>query len=373
MALYCLFLLAAAIQCVYVLYFFFRIFLLRAVKSLPADKLKPVSIIICAKNEAANLKKNLPHILSQKYTNEAGLVNFEVIVVNDHSIDDTAQVLQELELRYDHLWDVTTPKDADSKLKGKKQALSQGIIHAKHDWLLLTDADCLPVSDRWLEHIIVPLANGKEIVAGYGGYIKTSGLLNAFIRWETLHTFLQYSTYTMAGKPYMAVGRNLACTKEILLKAQQSKVWNVLSSGDDDLLVSIAGNAGNTAIVSNKTAFTRSDAKATWADWIKQKQRHLSTGKYYRKSTKLLLGLYACAHAVLWVSFFTLLFSDFRDVAIIVFGIRCFIYWSLWLFTAYKLKEKGLAYLFPLFDIGWMIYNFAFFPYITLKNKNDWK
>src|SRR6185312_16266737 len=108
----------------------------------------------------------------------------------------------------------------ERNLQGKKFALSYGVVYAKNDWLLLTDADCAPTSNRWLEQMVAPLAAGKEIVAGYGGYNKTWGLLNAFIRWETLHTFLQYSAYSLAGKPYMAVGRNLACTKDILLKAQ---------------------------------------------------------------------------------------------------------------------------------------------------------
>jgi glycosyltransferase involved in cell wall biosynthesis len=369
---YCLFILAATIQCVYVLYFFIRIFSLRATKPIAPEFSKPVSIIICAKNEAENLRKNLPLILSQQYYNEAGLVNYEVIVVNDNSTDDTANVLQEMELRYDHLWDVISGEEG-RVLQGKKFALSKGVAHAKHNWLLLTDADCAPASDDWLAHMVAPLATGKEIVAGYGGYYAAKGFLNAFIRWETLHTFLQYSAYALAGKPYMAVGRNLACTKDILLAAQKSDIWNALPSGDDDLLVAIAGNAQNTAIVSNKSAFTRSEAKSTLADWIKQKQRHLSTGKYYKEGSKLLLGAYATAHAALWLCFFVLLFSGFRYVAIIVFSVRCFIYWSLWAMTASKLKEKKLVYLFPLFDFGWMVYNFAFFPYITWKNKQTWK
>jgi glycosyltransferase involved in cell wall biosynthesis len=370
---YYLFITAAAIQCIYALYFFIRIFSLRAAKSSPAYNHQPVSIIICAKNESANLKKNLPAILSQKYSDENNRSNFEVIVVNDASTDNTAQVLQEMELQYDNLWDVVIANDAERNLPGKKFALSKGLAYAKHNWLMLIDADCTPVSDGWLEQMVAPLATGKEIVAGYGGYYATSGLLNAFIRWETLHTFLQYSTYALAGKPYMAVGRNVACTKDVLQKAQQSDVWSALPSGDDDLLVSIAGNAENTCIVSNKAAFTGSDATATWADWVKQKQRHLSTGKYYKGGIQLLLSLYAAAHSALWLSFFALLFSDHWLVAMFVFIGRCLIYWSLWAFTAYRLQEKKLVYLFPLFDIGWMIYNFAFFPYITWKNKKLWK
>ncbi len=369
---YWLFLLAIAAQCGYALYFFRRIFFMPAAKQLPVTERQPVSIIICAKNEARNLQKNLPAILSQQYHNAAGKPMFEVIVVNDNSTDNTASIMQEMERQYDNLWDVLITDTVERDLQGKKFALSYGVVYAKNDWLLLTDADCAPTSDHWLEQMVTPLAAGKEIVAGYGGYNKTWGLLNAFIRWETLHTFLQYSTYSLAGKPYMAVGRNLACTKNILLRAQKSDVWNALPSGDDDLLVSIAGNATNTAVVCHPSSFTYSDAKATWAEWIAQKQRHMSTGKYYSSDLKMLLADYAGSHAVVWIGFFILLSYAKWKIVAALFIARCIIYWILWIVTAVRLREKNLIYFFPFFDIGWMVYNFAFLPYITWKNKQQW-
>jgi len=179
-------------------------------------------------------------------------------------------VLKELQLQYDNLVVVTIPLGTERNAPGKKYALSVGVAHAKCDWLLLTDADCAPVSNSWLERMTAPLANGKEIVAGYGGYRKMPGLLNAFTRWETIHAFLQYSTYTLAGRPYMAVGRNMACIKSTLQKAQQSGIWKALLSGDDDLLVRVAGNAHNTAIVCDEMAFTYTESKTTWAEWARQ-------------------------------------------------------------------------------------------------------
>lgn len=372
MVLFWLFIIAAVIQCGYALYFFLRIFLLHTGKVLPWVNPQPVSVIICAKNEAANLTRNLPTVLSQKYSNKAGKAMYEVIVVNDASTDDTAIVLHELKQRYDHLWDVIIAENEERSLQGKKYALSKGVAHAKYNWLLLTDADCIPASDTWLEEMVAPLAHGKEIVAGYGGYYRGKGLLNAFIRCETLHTFLQYSTYALAGIPYMAVGRNMACKKEILQKAQQEPVWNMLPSGDDDLLLGVAGTAHNTAIVCDDAAFTRSAAKDTWKDWMNQKQRHLSTGKYYKLTVKMLLGTYGVSHAVLWLTFLVLLCASQWKIIIVTMGLRCLLYWILWAVTAHKLGEKKLSYLFPFFDIGWLIYNFVFFPYITWKNKKHW-
>jgi len=340
--------------------------------SLTEEDKQPVSIIICAKNEAANLRKNLPSILAQRYSNATGISLYEVIVVNDASTDETEQVLNELELQYDNLWDVVIPEDMERNLQGKKFALSKGTAYASYEWLLLTDADCAPTSDQWLKKMVEPLAKGKQIVAGYGGYNKTGTMLNTFTRWETLHTFLQYSTYTLTGKPYMAVGRNLACTKRALQKAQASDRWNAVASGDDDMLVNISGTSNNTAIVCDQQAFTYTDAKKNFKDWVKQKQRHLSTGKYYNESTKFLLGLYGCSHAVLWISFGVLCALYFTKILLFIMFIRCIIYWWLWAVTAGKLDEKKLIILFPVFDIGWMVYNFTFYPYIISKNKQHW-
>ena len=351
-----------------------RVFSIKDGNVLPIHERKPVSIIICAKNEASNLKNNLPVILAQRYSNELGIELYEVIVVNDNSTDDSAQVLQELKLKHSNLEIVNSGISGNPELKGKKHALSIGVTNASHKWLLLTDADCTPSGDQWLELMVAPLAERKEIVAGYGGYYPAKGLLNAFIRWETLHTFVQYSSYALAGRPYMAVGRNLACTKEALIEAQQSPTWNALPSGDDDLLVSIIGNAGNTAIVCDSRAFTRSAAKTTWKEWISQKQRHMSTGKYYKWHIRLSLAVYAISHAISWSLFFVLVFShNWMVVFIAVYmAFRCLVYWTVWGVASRKLQEKSLIYLFPLFDLGWMVYNFVFFPYITWKNKKTW-
>ena len=363
--LYWVFLAAVAVQCVYALYFFVRVLWLPGAKEVPAYQRCGVSIIICAKNEAVQLRKNLPAVLTQQYGDP-----FEVIVVNDASTDDTADVLQVFAGQYNHLKVVTIAADAVRSFKGKKYALSVGMQAAQYEQLLLTDADCVPVSDSWLALMTAPLVQSKEIVAGYGGYNAAPGLLNAFVRWETLHTFLQYSTYAIAGLPYMAVGRNMACTKSAMLRAMSSDVWNAVPSGDDDLLVRTVATRSNMAVVSDVRTFTYTDAKVTWSEWLAQKQRHMSTGKYYKPLPKALLGLYGISHGAMWVLFLGLVWGC-GPVAGIMAG-RCLLYWSLWAVGAYRLNEQRLIYLFPCFDIGWVIYNFVLLPYITLKNKQQW-
>ncbi len=356
-----------AVQLGYVCVFFWRVF------SLPGDSYRAqgerqqASVIICARNEAESLARCLPRVLEQKYFGPGSALLFEVVVVDNGSTDDTMGVLKRLQQQYGHLVIVSEPKE------GKKHALKAGVATARHNWLVFTDADCAPDSANWLKLLVRPLAAGKEIVAGYSGYYHAPGLLNAFTRWETLHTFVQYSTYALAGMPYMAVGRNMACTRRVAETAIQHPLWQQLPYGDDDLLVNIAGNRKNTTVMCLPGSFTYSTAKTTWKEWARQKQRHLSAGKHYRLSARALLGLYGVSHAALWLVFFFMLATPMAPVAAMAMGIRCVVYWHTWYPATATVSEESLIFFFPFFDLGWMIYNFAFLPYIMWKNKKNWK
>jgi glycosyltransferase involved in cell wall biosynthesis len=370
------------VQCCYYLYFLLSSFADRKKKGeIIYNTEKPVSIVICARNEAANLKNNLPIVLDQNYflkiSSSPGVFlkpNFEVIVVNDGSDDETETVLFQLEQQYSNLWHVTISKDTERTFKGKKFALSYGVRYATHPALLLTDADCFPASSNWLSKMVQPLYEGKEIVAGYGAYLPAGGFVNLFTRWETIHTFMQYSSFALSGKPYMAVGRNLACTKEVFQRAEKSEVWNELPSGDDDLLMRCCATATNSAIVSDIEAFTYSGTETRLPKWIKQKQRHLSTGKYYRDDIKALVAGYAVSHFLSWLMFmlFILLNTDSRLVYSLM-GFRCLFSWIVIGIRSVQLNDSKLLLFVPFGDPLWAIYNFVLSPFILWKNKMQWK
>ncbi len=387
------------VQCVYACYFFWAAFPLKFPQAAPkkpdssvlsalidgtnnSKKIGhelPVSIIICARNEAGNLQKNLPAIFAQRYENAGGERNFEVIVVDDCSDDETAAVLSEFAAFFPELRIVTILPHEDRTLPGKKYPLSRGMAIAKHEFLLLTDADCYPATNFWISEMMIPLSvsgSHGQIVGGYGKLATGKGLLNAFSRWETLHTFLQFTGYAAKGLSYMVVGRNLACRKNVLLSAQQSPLWKVTPSGDDDLLVRLTTDMFHdrrtVQICRSVTSATISQAKESWRGWMRQKQRHVSTGKLYRPQIQALLGGYALTHTLVWVLIITLLFTRFAVPAMLLMLVRCAIYWIIWARAAKQLEEPGLTYYFPLFDIGWMVYNFVLSPFIFWKNKQQW-
>lgn len=328
----------------------------------------PVSIIICARNEAANLRQNLTPILQQDYYDSNGQPLFEVIVVDDQSTDDTAHVLEKLKQQYPQLRSINVPNDVPG---GKRAALIAGLSVAQHHILLLTDADCMPAGPHWLQQMTPPFAEGKEIVAGLGTYTNNYSLLQTFIHWETLHTFMQFAGYAGNGLPYMATGRNMACTRSAMEKAIRYPLWQQLNSGHDDLIVQAAATATNMAVVCNEDAYTISPPKLTWREWAAQKQRHVSTGKYYRLLIKIMLALYAATHAASWLLVVALIIKDgwpaaalFLAPAVMPLSIHS---------AARKIGPKIKFPTLFIGSLGWMIYNFAFLPYIAWKNKTSWK
>lgn len=203
--------------------------------------LPPVSVIICARNEAENLKNFLPRVLEQDYP------KFQVVVVNDCSTDDTEIVLAQMKRQYDHLYFTSIPVDKKF-FHGKKLALSIGVKAAQYDHLILTDADCYPASGNWLKNMTTKFSSKKELVIGYGKYEKRKGLLNLFVRYETFWNAVQYVGFVIAGKPFMGVGRNLAYKKSLFQGSNVFRSYLNVASGDDDLFINQMGNRTNTAV-----------------------------------------------------------------------------------------------------------------------------
>ena len=309
----------------------------------------PVSVIICAKDEAVNLKKYLPSIYKQNYP------EFEVVLIDDCSIDDTYDVMRDFASRFpDKTRLVKVNENRDGRLRGnKKYALTLGIKAAKYGHLLFTDADCRPASGYWIEKMAKKFDSEKQLVLGYGKYSEQKGFLNKLIRYETVQTALQYFSYALKGMPYMGVGRNLAYTKELFMKNNGFYTHLDVLSGDDDLFVNEVATSVNTAICLHPGSFTISNPKQHLKSYILQKRRHIGTAKYYKTNHKLLLGWYYTALSGFWITALWLLTCQFywQTVLGIIF-VRIVTAW----YINYKVngifQEKKLTLWFPVLEIS---------------------
>ena len=326
LTVFVLFCFDACIQLFYFLFFFRRLSFYNA-QPKNISQTHAVSVIICARDEAHNLLYNLPGALLQEYK-----TTHEIIVVNDNSLDDSKYVLEEFKRTYKQLKVVELTQEVRMIL-GKKFPLSIGIKSARHEIVLLTDADCVPASEHWIENMQNVYDDKTEIVLGYGPYSKRNGLLNKVIRWETFHAALQYFSYALAGIPYMGVGRNLSYKKEIFFRNKGFSSHNNIPGGDDDLFINMAATKINTKINVDKNSFTLSKPAITWKQWFNQKKRHYTTSKYYKPIHKFLLGLYSLSQFIFYPLFIvSMLFYSWQH-ALIVFSIKtlvqAFIYLSL--------------------------------------------
>ena len=310
----------------------------------------PLSVIISARNEEANLLKYLPSVLHQNYP------NFEVIVVNDRSWDGTADILKDFDKKYDHL-KIVTVTDGDKFIAGKKFAVTMGIKAASNEWLVFTDADCEPASENWLRGMQQPRDENKEILLGFSPYFKKSGLLNTLIRFEAFFTAVNYLSYSLKGMPYMGLGRNMAYKKSLFFKNKGFAAHMHIASGEDDLFVNANATSVNTGIVLDKETHVWSEPKLTLIDYMRQKKRHLGARKLYQSKHRLMLKTQTISQVLFYVLLIILAcLNSTLYIAIGVFGlsmlIRCFIYPRL----LKRLNYGELRWWFPLLDVLFLFF-----------------
>ncbi len=363
--IFCVFAIVTILQLYFYLRFFSRVAFFKP-KIKNQSQQHPVSVIICARDEDENLARNLPGVLVQKYSSTS-----EVVAVNDNSVDDSKYILQELKKTFKSLNVVELTQEA-KLISGKKYPLSIGIREAKHEVLLLTDADCVPSSEHWIQKMQDAYDENTEIVLGYGAYHKRKGLLNKLIRFETFHTALQYLSYALAGLPYMGVGRNLSYKKSLFFRNKGFSSINHIPSGDDDLFINKAATKNNTAVVIDVDAITRSIPKITWGEWLRQKSRHYTTAKYYKPKHKFLLGLYFITQFIYYPLFVaSILFYDWR-YAVAVFGLRFITQAIIWYKSMKKMGEKDLWPWFIFLDMWMFFYYLIFAPALWKRPDYRW-
>ncbi|THH37671.1 glycosyltransferase [Neolewinella litorea] len=280
--------------------------------STPGQQDRPVSVIVCFRDEARRIEACLRGLLAQRHS------DFEVIAVDDNSSDESAAIVQRICGEARHLRLVRPGPTRP----GKKDALSAGIAAASHPRLLLTDADCVPASTDWLSRMAAPLDDGAETVLGCSPYRRAPGWLNRWQRFESTQTVLQYQGLARLGMPYMGVGRNLAYSADFFSRAGGLEGHAHVPGGDDDLLVNGNAVATRTARVTRPEAWTLSESSPDWESYFFQKTRHQSVGLHYRRRHQLLLIAIAASHGLFYLSGLLLLLTPLAPYALMLYAVR---------------------------------------------------
>lgn len=328
--------------------------------------LAPRSVIIAAHNECENLKELLP-ILGKLEGGE----DCEFILVLDRCSDGSGAIARQY-ANTDPRLRVLEISEVPDGIAPKKHALSQGIAASNHENLVFTDADCRPEAD-WLQGMGRKFANGADLVLGLGPYEPHRGMLNAFIRHETFYTALLYIGAAKAGRPYMGVGRNLGYTKSLWKSVGGFAGHQTRLSGDDDLFVNAVSGKAEVAVLLTARSRVWSAPERTWGSWFKQKQRHLSAGIAYPKSVTAFLGLLHGLQAIFYLSLILVLCGTPGPlVAGILYLIRTGLAMALLLPVVRKWNALAPIALFPVLDLGYILYHLVLIP-ASLLRKPKWK
>lgn len=367
LSIFCLFVAVVVVQFLYYIVIFGKFSF--ALPQTATPKRIPVSIIVCAKNEEENVKKLVPLLAEQNYP------NFEIVLIDDASSDNTLEIFEEFEKQYSNI-KLVKVENNEAFWGNKKFALTLGIKAAKYEYLLFTDADCYPVSKDWILSMSSQFTMHKTIVLGYGAYEKiVNSFLNKIIRFETLLTATQYFSWAKIGKPYMGVGRNLAYKREEFFNVRGFMDHMKIRSGDDDLFINQAANRANTTVCYLPDSFTYSKPKTSFKDWFTQKRRHVSTAKHYKLFDRNQLGLFYISQLLFIILPIILLAFQFEWwIAVVsIIGFRYIFTWITLGFAAKKFKEKDVMYWFPIIELILILTQLNVFISNTFSKPVHWK
>ena len=326
----------------------------------------PISILVCAKNEAENLQKIIPLLLAQQYP------VFEIILINDCSYDNTLNIMEAYQEK-DNRIEIVDVVPNEAFWANKKYALTLGIKKAKYKQMLFIDADCWPSSPYWIATMSNRFSDQKQLVLGYGSYDKKKGLLNKLIRYETLSTAIQYLSYAKAGMPYMGVGRNLGYTSDLYYSVNGFMSHIRIPSGDDDLFVNETATKENTTVCLEKVGFTVSEPKATFSEWVLQKRRHITTAHLYKGWHQLLLGGFFTFNLLFWIFLILcFIFCPWIMVTALVV-LRVGVQWVIYGSSASVLNEKDLIYYIPFLDLFLILFQLSIFINNSISKPASWK
>lgn len=339
--------------------------------SITADAPYPVfSIVITVHDNAKELERNLPAILNQNYP-----VGFEVIVVDESSTDETVDVLKRLKNTYSNLYTTFIP-ETSHYLSRRKLALTIGIKAAKNEWLIITDADCCPQSEFWLQTIAKYCTEKNDMVIGYANYSRNA---KTFYRFEHLLTTCYAMLAAHKGAAFRCNCRNLAIRKSIFMEHNGFLKNLRYLRGEYDFIVNEFAIKERTAIVTEEDGKLVQDepSKKKWKNehvFYMETRRHLErkfANRILFNIDNILLHItylaeiIAFAYSVInsnWIIFASTILS-----LILTITLRIFIANK----TLKLLNEPMPLWRVPLMEIRIMWQNLVFMVKYAISDKND--
>ena len=323
------------------------------------EELEPASIVLCARDAYEYLIELIPALLNQDYP------DFEIVVVNDCSDDETEEYLKDLERREPRVKPVQLKQHLNF-FNGKKFPLSMGIKSAQNDLIILTDCNCMPVNDQWLRSVVNRYNSQTEIVIGYSPYVQQKSHLNRLMRFDALQNGLLYLSAALNRHAFMGVGKNLSYRKELFFRNKGFISHYTTAVGEDDLFINKVATKKNTEVLIDAENGILTTPTSSFKMWMRQKSSRYSTVRQYSTRARLSLSLFYGSQLLFYASFIALIALCAKPAFVIAgsaafyipilvfffllrFGSQMIIYHK----ASKRLGEKGLL---P----GLIVYDFLF-------------
>lgn len=249
-----------------------------------------ISIVIPARNEARNISHCIDSILAQRYPKDL----FEIIVVDDHSEDNTASIVKAYPNENILCISLAEHLQGSQLNSYKKAALTAAIASAKGELIVTTDADCV-APNLWLAHLAAKYElDEPQMIVGPVIYTANHSMLQIF----QLIDFISMQGITAAAHALklgnMSNGANLAFTKAAFEKVNGYEGIDSLASGDDYLLMMKINKQfpGGIAYLKSPYAAVATSPQPDWKSFLQQRIRWASkSGKYDDKRLTAILML----------------------------------------------------------------------------------
>lgn len=241
-------------------------------------RFRPVSIIIIADNSSQELNKHLPAFLSQDYP-----AGYEVIVVVGKNEDDTDDVLKTFG-GHGNLYTTFVP-DSSRYMSRRKLAITLGVKAAKNDLILLTDAECCPDTDKWIQSMAgTCIVNNADMVIGYSNYDAETKHFRIFERLFREYSFMREAAQ---GHPYAIAGNNLMIKKSMFMEGKGFQGNLKYLRGEYEFIVNKYGELNNVAVSTSPDSYLAEDVptKRTFINkgvFYAETRRHLGRGFSHR-------------------------------------------------------------------------------------------
>ncbi len=321
-----------------------------------------ISVVVAAKNEEANISNLINTLTNQNYDKTL----FEVIIVDDNSTDSTYVRTRQL---ISDKTNFSLIKEDSKPFPGKKGALTIGIKKAQNDFIMITDADCIPQKD-WLKIYSGIFSKGYDFVFGVAPFYKENSFINNLSCFENIRSSILSFSATILGLPYSAAARNFGFKKSSFEKIKGYSNTLETVSGDDDLLIREAvKNKMRIGLSTEKESFVYSKTKNNFKGYLKQKARHTQTSLHYLPIHKLFLSLWHLLNLFfLFSPILIFIDSIFLSLFLVKIIIDIIIVYSIQKLFSYDFNPLKIFYLQIIYEI-FLILNF----FHALIGETDWK